>query len=40
LTTAFLQTQITLYRTKTSQKPALSQLSENYDKPVQTNVEA
>jgi len=40
LTTAFLRVQITLYRTKAGQKPALSQLSENYDKPVQTNVEA
>ena len=29
LTTAFLRTQITLYRTKTSQKPAMSQLSES-----------
>ena len=28
LTTAFLQVQITLYRTKTSLKPAMSQLSE------------
>ena len=32
LTTAFLRAQITLHRTKTSLKPVLSQLSENYDR--------
>jgi hypothetical protein len=39
LTTAFLRVQITLYRTKAGQKPALSQLSENYDKAAQTDAE-
>ena len=34
LTTAFLQVQITLYRTKMSLKPTMSQLSENYDRTV------
>ena len=34
MTTAFLQVQITLYRTKANLKPALSQLSENYDRAV------
>ena len=34
LATAFLQVQTTLYRAKTSLKPAMSQLSENYDRAV------